>query len=415
MTPSEFPRDRNPATSPLTAFQQHPPAMRHDLFGYGFRPFFLGAGLGALLLVPVWAANFVLGMPLATRWPPMLWHAHEMVFGFVCAAIAGFLLTAVPSWTGRRGFAGGPLLLMSGLWLLGRLLVGTSARLPVAVVTAVDLAFLPVLVAFIAWPLLRERNRNTPLLLVLAVLWGLDATFHAGLFRGDVVLSRQALLTGVNVALILVTVIGGRIVPSFTATSLRRRGLEVTVHSKRGMTAVTVSLMVAVTVIDLLRPGGAVAGGLSLAAAIAHGLRLAQWQGLRTLREPVVWILHLAYAWLPLGLALKSLALLTGVAPAATWLHALTIGALSTMILGVMTRVSLGHTGRLLELRPSIVVSYLLLSVSALVRVVGPSWSWVGHRTAILASAALWTAAFAIFTRVYTPILFAPRIDGRPG
>jgi len=237
-------------------------------FTYGFRPFFLGAGFSALVLVPWWAASFSLGVPLATNWPPMLWHAHEMLFGFTCAAIAGFLLTAVPSWTGQRGFAGVPLVLMSGLWLLGRLMVGSSASWPFAVVVAADLAFLPVLAAFLAWPLIRERNRNTPLLLVLVVLWSCNATFHVGLYRGDVSLSRQALLLGINFVLILVTVIGGRITPSFTATALRQRGIDGVVRPWPGATAVTVTLMIAVAAVDLVRPDSAIAGWVALAASL---------------------------------------------------------------------------------------------------------------------------------------------------
>lgn len=389
--------------------------MQTSLFSYGFRPFFLGAGLAALLLVPLWAAGFALGLPLATSWPPTLWHAHEMLFGFVCAAIAGFLLTAVPSWTGQRGFGGGPLLTMSVLWLLGRVLTGSSAAWPFALVAAVDLAFLAALVAFLAWPLIRGNNRNTPLLLVLLALLACNGAFHLGLYRGDPALARLAVLAGINVALILVTVIGGRITPSFTATALRLRGIQGVVRAARGLTPAAVGLMVAITAVDLAWPVGAPAGWLALVAALVHALRLAQWQGQRTLREPIVWILHLAYAWLPVGLALKALALLTGTAFAAFWLHALTIGALATMILGVMTRVSLGHTGRALLLHPLTVTSYALLSASALLRVFGAGWTTAGYGTVILASAALWTAAFASFLGVYAPILLAPRIDGKSG
>ena len=387
--------------------------MQTSLFTYGFRPFFLGAGLAALLLVPAWAASFTLGWPLATSWPPMWWHAHEMLFGFVCAAIAGFLLTSVPSWTGQKGFAGLPLVSMAALWLLGRVLVGSSACWPFGLVAAVDLAFLPALGALIGWPLVRERNRNTPLLLVLFLLWSCNAAFHVGLWRDDPALARQALLAGVNLALILVTVIGGRITPSFTATALRQRGVDATVRSRRAMTPVVVALMVAVAAIDLVRPGSVLAGAVALAAAAAQAARLAQWQGHRTLRDPIVWILHAAYAWLPIGLALKSLALLAGVAAAAFWLHALTIGALATMILGVMTRVSLGHTGRSLQLHRLTVLAYLLLSASVLVRVFGAAGSWLGYTTVIAASAALWTAAFASFLWVYAPILLAPRVASR--
>jgi uncharacterized protein involved in response to NO len=389
--------------------------MTARLFAYGFRPFFLGVGLSALVLVPMWVASFSFGLPLGTGWPPMLWHAHEMLFGFTCAAIAGFLLTAVPSWTRQKGFAGGPLMLMSGLWLLGRLIVGSSASWPFAVVAAADLAFLPVLAAFLAWPLMRERNRNTPLLLVLLVLWLCNAAFHLGLCRGDLSLARQALLTGTNLVLILVTVIGGRITPSFTASALRQRGVEQLPRTWPHMTTVTVALMIAMAAVDLLQPDSTLAGWVALAASVAQGVRLALWQGHRTLRDPIVWILHVGYAWLPIGLALKALALLAGVTAGAFWLHALTIGAIATMILGVMTRVALGHTGRPLRVRPPIKMAYLLVSAAGIARVFGPQVPWIGYPAVIAVSAALWMTAFAAYLWVYGPILLAPRVDGKPG
>ena len=159
------------------------------LFTYGFRTFFVAAGLSALILIPLWAIGFGFQWPLNTDWPPAAWHGHEMLFGFVCAAIAGFLLTAVPSWTGQKGFGGAPLMLMAAVWLLGRLLVGSSAVWPFVAVAVADLAFLAVLALFLAPPLLRERNRNTPLLAVLLLLWLCNAGFHLGLWRGDALLS----------------------------------------------------------------------------------------------------------------------------------------------------------------------------------------------------------------------------------
>jgi len=148
------------------------------LFGYGFRPFFLAAALAAVALVPWWAGSLTLGVPLPQAWPASLWHAHEMLFGFIGAALAGFLLTAVPSWTGRRGFAGWPLAILAGIWLLGRLFVATGSHWPLALYAAVDLAFLPALAALLVPPLIRSRNRNTRLLLVLAALWTVNATFY---------------------------------------------------------------------------------------------------------------------------------------------------------------------------------------------------------------------------------------------
>ncbi|MCP5327589.1 MAG: NnrS family protein [Sinobacteraceae bacterium] len=385
------------------------------LFTYGFRTFFVAAGLSALILIPLWAIGFGFQWPLNTDWPPAAWHGHEMLFGFVCAAIAGFLLTAVPSWTGQKGFGGAPLMLMAAVWLLGRLLVGSSAVWPFVAVAVADLAFLAVLALFLAPPLLRERNRNTPLLAVLLLLWLCNAGFHLGLWRGDALLSRQTLLAGINLVLILVTVVAGRMLPPVTTAALRQQGTNQVVRPSRSLTPSAVTFMIAVAVVDLIRPNGLIAGGIALAAAIAQGLRIAQWQGYRVLRHPLVWVLHLAYVWLPIGLLLKALALLTGVAAATHWLHALTIGAIATMILGVMTRVTLGHTGHRLQALPRTPLAYGLLTAAALLRVFGTALPWISYPALIAMSAALWTAGFGLFLRIYGPLLLAPRADGKRG
>lgn len=385
------------------------------LLRYGFRPFFLGAGLLASLLIPWWAASYAFGIPLETNWPPTLWHAHEMLFGFIGAAVAGFLLTAVPSWTGARGFAGWPLGLLGSLWLLGRIAVATSALWPLAAVAAVDLAFLPALGVLLIPPLLRARNRNTPLLAVIGTLWALDVAFYWQLAHHDPGASLHVLIVAIDIVLLLVTVIGGRIVPAFTASALKQRGVGGAVRAWPGLTVFAVASMIAVALSDLIWPDGRLAGAIAALAAMAQAVRLAQWRTARTLRQPIVWVLHLAYAWLPVGLALKAVALLAGAAPAAFWLHALTIGAATTMILAVMTRASLGHTGRPLIVDPAIVLAYLLLTAAALVRVFGLAVLRLGYPQVIVLSALLWTGAFALFTGFYAPILLAPRIDGRPG
>ncbi|MBS0392995.1 MAG: NnrS family protein [Proteobacteria bacterium] len=391
------------------------PSAPAALFAYGFRPFFLATGLAAVVLVPWWASAFAFGTPLPGGWPPTLWHSHEMLYGFICAAIAGFLLTAVPSWTGERGFAGRPLMLLAGLWLLARLAVGTSQWWPLPVVAATDLAFLPVLAVFVAVPLLRARNRNTPLLLVLVVLWLADAAFYWELGRHDATRALSAVKFGIDVVLVLVTVIGGRIVPAFTSSGLRTQGVTATIAAWRGVTPLTVGLMVACAAADALAPDGRLNGWLALAAALAQAIRLLQWRSLHTLRVPLVWVLHLGYAWLPLGLGLKALAILNGAGVAAFWLHALTIGAAATMILAVMSRATLGHTGRPLVASPAITAGYLLLAGAAVVRVFGLVW-WAGNYPAVIVvSALLWTAAFALFLIVYGPMLWSVRIDGRPG
>jgi uncharacterized protein involved in response to NO len=379
------------------------------LFTYGFRPFFLAAGLAALLLVPLWAWSIAAAAALPVAWQPSLWHAHEMVFGFVGAAIAGFLLTAVPSWTGRKGFAGWPLVALSVLWLAGRIAALCSALLPPLLVGAVSLAFLPLLAATLAWPLLRERNRNTPLLLVLALLWACQCAFHWAAVHAEYDLARRALIAAIDVVLVLVTVIGGRIVPSFTANALRLRGAKRLPRASQWLTPTAVTLMIAVAAVDALRPASAFAGVLALAAAAVQALRLSQWQGFQTSRMPIVWILHLAYAWIPIGLGLKAWALLGGGAGGANWLHALTVGAVSTMIVAVMSRTSLGHTGRRVEAHRATVLAYGLLSLAAVVRVAGPAVPSLGYVALIVTAAALWSAAFALYLWIYTPILGGPR------
>jgi uncharacterized protein involved in response to NO len=389
--------------------------MRSSLFAYGFRSNFLLAGLAGLCLVPLWALRFVMGRPISSSWPPTLWHGHEMLFGFITSAIAGFLLTAVPSWTDQKGFAGRPLMILAGLWLTARVLIASSGLWPAVVIAAVDLAFLPALAVLVAQPLLRVRSRNTPLLLVLMLFWLTNLTFHIGLLRNNAPLALHALHLGIDIVLVLVTVIGGRIVPAFTTSALRSLGLQHVVQNRSVLTVMAIAAMVLVTLSDLFAPDSRLAGVIAGISACIQAARLLQWGTWRTLRQPIVWVLHLGYAWLPVGLALKAAALLSGAAIGAFWLHALTIGALTTMIVAVMTRVSLGHTGRPLIVDPLITLAYLLLTAAATVRVFGLSALRLNYPVVIAWSALFWTSAFALFVLVYAPILYGPRVDGKAG
>lgn len=389
--------------------------MKSSLFAYGFRPYFLLAGLAGLVLVPVWALSYVVNTPLGSSWPPMLWHAHEMLFGFIPSAIAGFLLTAVPSWTDQKGFAGRPLIILAGIWLAGRLLIASSGLWPPLLVAGVDLAFLPALGMLVCRPLLRSRNRNTPLLAVLTLFWFTDAVFQIGLLGKNPPLALHALHVGIDIVLVLVTIIGGRIVPAFTTSGLRPLGMANAVQNRAIITTLSVAAMVLVTLIDVFAPDTRLAGLVAAFAAVTQALRLLQWATWRTLRQPIVWVLHLSYAWLPIGLALKGVALLAGSAFAAFWLHALTIGALTTMIVAVMTRASLGHTGRPLVVDPLITLAYLLLTAAAAIRVFGLSGLGLSYPAVIVLAALCWTVAFALFVTIYAPILWRPRIDGKPG
>jgi uncharacterized protein involved in response to NO len=388
--------------------------MRLNLFASGFRSQFFLAGVAAVVLVPLWAFSFIAGTPIGSGWPPTLWHAHEMLYGFIACAIAGFLLTAVPSWTGQKGFAGRPLVALAAAWIAARVLIATSAWWPPLLPTIVDLAFLPILAVLVMIPLIRSRNRNAALLAVLGAFWLADLMFHVGLWRQDTPLALKALIVGIDITLLLVTVIGGRLLPAFTASALRRPGVDTALKSRTALTVLAVIAMVSVTVGDIAWPDTRIAGWIAGAAAVVQAVRLAQWRSLRTLRQPIVWILHLAYVWLPIGLTLKAAALLGGYAVAAFWLHALTIGALTTMITAVMTRASLGHTGRPLNVPPLITVAYLLLTAATIVRVFGVSWPGMRYPLVIAVTAIFWTASFLLFVGVYSPILWGPRADDKP-
>ncbi len=394
--------------------------MQSRLFASGFRPTFLAAGVAAAVLVPLWVLIWGFGWSLSIAWPPTMWHAHEMLFGFIAASIAGFLLTAVPSWTGQRGFAGGPLVILISLWLAARVLIATSAEWPAIVVAIADVSFLIALACLIAPPLLRAQNRNTPLLLVLVLLAACNAASHWALAHHDADMAYHAILIGIDIALLLVTVVGGRIVPAFTANALRASGATAGLRAWPGMTAAAVVSMVAVALVDLFWINSVFAGVVAGIAAAIQAVRMLQWRSIATLRrplvgQPIVWVLHLGYVWMPVGLALKCVALIAGLAVSAFWLHALTIGVLATMIMAVMTRASLGHTGRPLVADPAIAGAYLLLLAAGLIRVFGLGLLGLPYPFVIVISACCWTAAFGIFLVIYAPILWSARADGKPG
>ena len=385
------------------------------IFAYGFRPFFLLAGLYAAGSIAAWVWLFPRGATPMSSLVPQLWHGHEMIFGFIAAAIAGFMLTAVPSWTGERGFSGRPLMVLTGLWLAGRVAFGIGDALPIEVLMIAELLFVPGLIIVLAPSLLRSSNRNWPLLLVILAFWCGDAVFAYAAASGQSVLASTALRGSLGVVLILITIIGGRIIPAFTGNALRARGAAVTMRSSRALEVAAIVSTAGYVLADIAAPFGELTGGIAAAAALAHLIRLSGWHGLRSWRDPIVWILHAGYAWLPVGLALKAAFVLAGASWAVHWQHALGAGAAATMIMAVMTRASLGHTGRPLRVSRLVVVAYAALIASVFLRVFGAPVLQLQYASTVTIAGALWILAFALYSGAYAPILTRPRVDGKPG
>jgi uncharacterized protein involved in response to NO len=372
------------------------------LLSAGFRPFFLAAGLWACLSMAVWILMLRGVVELPSVFGPVAWHFHELLFGFVAAAIAGFLLTAIPNWTGRLPLQGWPLGSLVLLWMLGRAAVACSALVGPLLATLADLAFLVVFAAVVGREIVAGRNwRNLPVLVALALLIAANAMIHAGAFD-DPDWEAAGKRLAVSVAVMLISLIGGRIIPSFTTNWLRKRDADSLPaafgHFDRATLAITILALAAWVIADL----NDVSGAVLIVAAAAHAFRLARWRGDATTREPLLWILHLGYAWLPAGLLLLgSAAWMPSLATTA--LHALTVGAMGTMILAVMTRASLGHTKRALTAGHGTLAVYVLILAAAVARVVAP-FLGTGYAPALDLAGSAWIAAFALFVALYLPL-----------
>jgi len=385
------------------------------LFARGFRPFFLGAGAMALLGIVGWL--LVLGgqQPLSSPLDLLAWHSHEMLFGMLGAALAGFLLTAVPNWTGRPPLAGMRLFGLFILWLAGRLLLAFGKPVGLPASAGVDLFFWLLLTGLIAREVAAGRNwRNLPVVIGLGLFTLADGLFHAAAL--DLLATTgPGWRLGVATLALLIALIGGRIVPAFTASWLASRGELPPPPGCRRLQTLALATIAAALGAWCWAPETPAAGALLLAAGLLLAWRMRQWQGWRTRREPLVWMLHAGYAWLVLGLLLAGAASLAPdwVPPSAA-LHALTAGAMGTMTMAVMTRAMLGHTGRDLTAGRATLLLYALLLAAGLLRVLA---AWPGDlQSPLLAIAGgAWIAAFGLFLGVYGPMALRPRADGRPG
>ncbi len=388
-----LPRDREPA--------------RFALWALGFRPFYLAASVFAALSVPLWIAQYAGWLPTPYARGALL-HGHEMLFGYTMAVIAGFLFTAVRNWTGRPTPTGATLAGFVALWFAGRLLVLTPWE---AWSAAVNAAF-PVAVAIaLALPLARSGNRRN--YFFVALLLGFAAANVAmQLAHADVVrLPEQlGLRVALDLVLFVVAVMAGRVIPMFT-----NNGIPGTRATRiPAVERVALGSVLALLVADLLQAPVPVVAAVSIVAAIAHAVRLVLWQPWRTWRTPIVWVLHAAYAWIVAYLALRALAAFEIVAvPLAD--HALTIGAIGGMTIGMMTRTARGHTGRPLVADRCEIACYALVQAAALVRVAGPFVLPHAYVATVVVAGLCWSLAFGLYAVRYWPILSRTRLDGKPG
>jgi len=377
------------------------------ILSYGFRPFFLAGALYASLAIPLWLlALFLIDVPTGV-FVGAAWHAHEMIFGYLSAVMAGFVLTAVPNWTGRLPLSGGPLVILLVTWAAGRVV----AFLPVepAVAAAIDLSF-PVMLAAAVWREIAAGHnyRNIPVAALISLLAVADLLDYLGASILPI-LGGYGVRLALGVAAIMLALIGGRITPSFTRNWMARGQMQPLPAPMGQLDQVALATAAVASLAWIFVPEAAVSGVLLVAAGTLLFIRLSRWRGWRALRSPIVLVLHLGYLWLSAAFVLLGLAsLLADQTIESAGIHALTAGAIGTMTLGVMTRASLGHTGHAIETDGATAAIYALVTIGALLRVAAPFLP--GYEATLIGAGLAWSAAFALFVVRYGPILLRPRL-----
>lgn len=377
----------------------------------GFRPFFLLGALWAACAMAVWIAVLSGGLSLPSRFDPVSWHAHAFLFGYLGAIIAGFLLTALPNWTGRPALTGRPLVMLVLLWLAGRVVVAISATLPLGVVIAVDLGFPVVLGAFILREMIAAKNwRNLIVVAMLAALSLANLLFHLNTARGYYAAQGPGLRLGLAAALMMISVIGGRIIPTFTGNWLAKVGQNARPSPPMQTFDKIVLIASLVTLIAwVIWPNNNLTALALVVVSVLHAIRLVRWKGMLTGREPLVWVLHAGYACVPIGAAALGLSILqpalVGLAAAQ---HIWMAGAIGLMTLAVMTRATLGHSGRDLHAGPATVLIYGAVIGSVLMRLCAGVWPEHSQILYVL-SGALWIGAFGGFAAFYCRAIILPK------
>ena len=383
-------------------------AASHPFLRGGFRPFFFGAAGWAVIAIALWLCVLAGGIHLPSRFEGVAWHRHEMLFGFVGAAVSGFLLTAIPNWTGRLPIAGKPLLSLFGLWAAARLAVLFSSRIGFWPAAILDVGLFVSLALLAAREVAASNHRNVPIVGLVFAFGLADAADYAGSagpIPGDL-----GWRSAIGLVTIMISVIGGRIIPSFTRNWMVKRGGSGGLPTQPQALDLLVIVATGISLLFWLTfPDNRLTGFMLMLAAAAQALRLSRWGGHRTGSDPLVLVLHLGYLWIPIGLLLLGLSIAGLDIPQTAGVHGLTAGAMTTMILAVMTRASLGHTGRQLKASPMTVAAYACVTIGALLRVVASLG--VGRYLLMLELAGVfWAAGLLLFVIVYRPILWGPAL-----
>lgn len=392
----------------MLALRRRRMAATHPFLRGGFRPFFFGAATWAVIAIALWLATLAGWMGLPSQFDPVAWHRHEMLFGFVGAAVSGFLLTAIPNWTGRLPIAGKPLLGLFGLWAAARIAVLASASFGLWPAAICDVGLFVALALLAAREVVASQNRNVPVVGLVFAFGLADAADYAE--AAGLIVGGYGWRAAVALVIVMISLIGGRIIPSFTRNWMAKRGATSAMPTQPQRFDLLVIASSAIALLFWVAfPGHEFTGYMLLLAAAGQALRLSRWGGFRTTGDPLVLVLHVGYAWVPIGLALLGSAIAVARFPPSAGVHALTAGAMTTMILAVMSRASLGHTGRDLRASPMTIVCYCCVTVGALLRVVASLG--VGPYSIMLdVAGALWGIALLLFVIVYRPVLWSARL-----
>jgi len=384
------------------------PYMGPTILQNSFRPFFIAAGFWATLAVPFWLLSYAGILVVPDNFDILLWHQHEMLYGFTSAAITGFILTAIPNWTGKLPIRGVHLGLLISLWILGRIGFLTTVTIGPLATAVFDLPFLIVLVLTITREIISGNNwRNIPVVILISVFALGNFLVHLQILN-IIETAELGLRLSMFVLSVLVALIGGRIIPSFTRNWLVKINSRVLPNQMGVFDKIALITLVIFVIAQIAKPEHQATALLALFAGLLHSLRLMRWKGWMTFAEPLIWILHIAYAWLVIALVLIGLSGLSDFVPYTSAIHALTVGAFSTMILAVMTRASLGHTNRVLKATTGTTTVFILITFAAILRVYEPFLN-ESNNLVIWISGIVWTAAFALFSILYFPILTQAR------